>query len=126
MASSQLFTNGDFIALAEKYTGEPLDWFFRHWVFDRNVPEYKIEYRIIQENDGYYIAADVETKAVGADFSMPVVMRVEGTEGQSSFHRPRISGHEDSFRLGPFAFEPKELHFNEFYSVLCKDKVRKK
>jgi len=40
--------------------------------------------------------------------------------------RQMVAGDQNSFELGPFTFTPKEMIFNEFRSVLSKDKVKKK
>lgn len=120
------YTNADIQALAEKAYGQPLDWFFRHWLFARNIPEYDITYTISQKENGWMVEGLVTTAKVGPEFQMPVVMRVEMTDGQSSYVHPMIKGNEDHFSLGPFATQPKELTFNEFFSVLSKDNVKKK
>jgi hypothetical protein len=126
IGNSAPFINEDFIKLAEKYYGGSLDWFFHHWLYDRNVPEYRVEYEIDQASDGYYIAGEVSVEGVGSDFTMPVIMHVESVEGKSTFHRQSFSGLTGEFRLGPFSTQPKELHFNEFFSVLSKDNVNKR
>ncbi|MCD6250654.1 MAG: hypothetical protein J7J98_10020 [candidate division Zixibacteria bacterium] len=126
VVNNSLYTNEDFIRLAEKHCGGSLDWFFHHWLYDRNIPEYKIKYQIVERDDGHYIAADIETKKVGADFKMPVIMRVVSEGGRSVYLRQMLEAGQSSFELGPFTFTPKELVFNEFHSVLCKDKVKKK
>ena len=120
------FTNEDVKSLAEKHYGLPLDWFFKQWLCEFGYPEYDVKYEIEERADGYFITADVETKGVCADFHMPVMMRVESDGGASQFMREDIAGHQCSFELGPFTAKPKELVFNEFYSVLSKDKVKKK
>jgi hypothetical protein len=53
-------------------------------------------------------------------------MRVESTEGKSTFHRVTVPGEGGSFEIGPLTAEPATLYFNEFYSMLSKDKVKKK
>jgi len=68
----------------------------------------------------------VETKGVGADFTTPVALRVVGADGDQTYLRETVSGTQTEFSLGPFASKPKEFVFNEFYSVLSKDKVKKK
>ena len=120
------FANGDLIKLAEKHYGEPLDWFFKQWLFDYRYPQYKVEYKIEDRGGQFYINATVVTEEVDPSFKMPVIMRVKDKNDQSTFLRETIAGVEHSFELGPFETEPKELIFNEFYSVLSKDKVKKK
>jgi len=124
--SMQSFTNDDVIHLAEKYYGAPLDWFFKHWLYNTGFPDYRVDWSVVSRDDGYYIDGDVTTRGVKADFKMPVIMRVVDADGQSHFMREPIEGLNDAFRLGPFDSEPKEFIFNEFYSVLCKQDVNKK
>jgi len=124
--NNQTFTNADVIALAEKSYGAPLDWFFHHWLYRAGLPEYKVEYMPTRRDDNYYLDVNVTTKDVGSEFKMPIIMRVEDKSGQSTYHRQVVSGHSDSFELGPFEVESEKLIFNEFWSVLSKDKVDKK
>jgi len=126
LTNTTLFTNEDIIRLTEKHYGEPLDWFFKHWLYQRYIPEYKVEYRIEERDGAHIIVGDVTTEKVPADFKMPVVMRVVSEGGESVYLREMIEGNQDSFELGPFEFKPKELVFNELHSVLSKDRVRKR
>jgi len=119
-------TNKDFMDIAEKHYGQPLDWFFRQWLYGRNLPQFKVEYKINGKGDEYFIDVKVETKGVGADFTTPVAMRVVDSGNKQTYLRETVSGAHTEFTLGPFADKPKELVFNEFYSVLSKDKVKKK
>ncbi|NOY87924.1 MAG: M1 family metallopeptidase [FCB group bacterium] len=120
------FTNADIEKLAEKYYGQPLDWFFNEWLYDFGYPEYNVKYKISKEAKGFYINAQVTTKGVSSDFQMPVIMRVEDKKGQSVFVRQDVKGLKDNFKLGPFPTKPKDFVFNELFSVLSKDKVKKK
>jgi len=126
LSNNKPYTNVDFIALAEKHYGQPLGWFFKKWLYDRDIPEYEVDYKIDKKEDGHYISALVKTKNTGADYDLPVIMRVENADGQSSFHRVTVPGEGGSFSIGPLPQEPVALYFNEFYSMLSKDKVKKK
>jgi hypothetical protein len=53
-------------------------------------------------------------------------MRVEDVNGGSTYHREFIPAGASTLSLGPLEVEPKELIFNEFYSVLCKQSVSKR
>ncbi len=120
------FTNEDFIRLTEKHYGQSLDWFFKHWLYDRNIPEFEVKYSIEKKADGYYIPVAVEIKKVEADFKAPVIIRIQNVNDGSIYMRQMVTGPVDSFELGPFEIEPKEMIFNEFHSVLSRDKVDKK
>ncbi|MFZ5980986.1 MAG: hypothetical protein ACOYVF_10185 [Candidatus Zixiibacteriota bacterium] len=124
LSNSRVFTNDDFIKLAEKYYGQPLGWFFDKWLYDHDIPEYDVTYAIVQEADGYHVKAQVTTKNTSASYDMPIIMRVEGVNGENSFHRVVVNGEGGSFAIGPLAAKPAALHFNEFYSSLSKDKVK--
>ena len=126
ITSMKSYTNDDIVKLAEKHYGEPLDWFFKHWLYETGFPDYHVEYEITSRDDGYYVEGDVVTRDVDASFRMPVIMRVVAGEQGSIFVRESIDGLHDTFELGPYDIEPTELVFNEFYSVLCKQKVKKK
>ena len=125
-ANNQPFSNKDFVELAEQYYGDKLDWFFRHWLFGRNVPEYNVEWSAESRSDGNYVIGNVITKAVEPEFKMPVIIRVESADGQSAFFRPMLNAGQDNFELGPLQWQPSNIYFNEFYSVLSKDNVKKK
>jgi len=125
MINDQKFTNADIISLAEKHYGQSLDWFFKQWLFSRNIPEFKVEYRITETGGQYLIKGKISTKGVSPDFNPPVIMRVELENNKSSIIRQNLSSN-GSFELGPFTDKPKQLIFNELYSVLSKQKVKKK
>ncbi|RME24170.1 MAG: hypothetical protein D6800_09020, partial [Candidatus Zixiibacteriota bacterium] len=125
LVNTQSFTNADVIRLAEKHYGGSLDWFFRQWLFGRLIPKYEVKYAIKKQSDGYHITGSVACRRVAKDFSMPVLMRVNFEDGTTTLVRQRV---KDGSRLalGPFPTKPKELIFNELFSVLCDAKVKKK
>jgi aminopeptidase N len=125
-ATSESFTNRDFVALAEKHAGQELDWFFRQWLFNRGIPEYTVKWSTDQRDDGTYVVADVITERVNDDYSMPVWVQIKTADERASFYHPAITGIYDTFAVGPFDSEPVNLVFNEFYSVLCKSHVDKR
>jgi hypothetical protein len=124
--NNRTFSNDDFIQLAEKYYGQPLTAFFDYWLYGGETPEFDVEYSIIRQDDGYYVDAEVAAKNVDASFSMPVALQVAGNDGNATFLRRQIKGPQTSLHLGPFSEEPKDLVFNEFFSVLSTDRTRKK
>lgn len=123
LCNNSLYSNEDFIKLAEKHYGETLDWFFAHWLYSRNFPEYDVKMTREERSDGNYIVGEVTTKKIGDNFKMPVIFRVTSEDGQSTYHRLMIEGKQDHFELGPFPYMPKDVIFNEFYGVLSKDHV---
>jgi len=129
VCNNSTFTNADIIKLAEKHYGRSLSDFFEHWLYDFNIPEFNVEYSFIKKDDSHYVTGAVVTKKVGEDFAASVIMRVRlkgDGKDESVYFRKIINGPSDTFELGPFSREPKEFKFNEFFSVLSEDKVKKK
>lgn len=123
--NSSEFTNHDIQLLAEKHYGESLDWFFHHWVYGRNLPEFNVEYRKVESDHSHTITGTVRTSGVPDSFKMPVIVRVPSPDGTSGYHRIWVDSPAVTFELGPFDDEPGDIVFNEFFSVLSKDKVKK-
>lgn len=125
LANSRRFSNRDFIELAEKHYGASLDWFFRAWLFDAELPEYDVRYQIKEGENGFMISGRADIDKIGSDYTMPVIMRVEVEKGEDRFFREQLAAPRTEFQLGPFESRPKELFFNEFLSVLCKQDVKR-
>lgn len=125
LCNTKRFSNADVIALAEKHAGQKLDWFFDQWLFGRNIPEFAAQYDIVPEGDQFAVNMTVRSDKVAGAFRMPVLLRVEFADGSSEFVRQYAEGNLSTWKLGPFSKRPKEVHFNEFYSVLSRDNVKK-
>jgi aminopeptidase N len=123
--NNRQFNNADFIRVAEKYAGTDLDSFFALWLYGIGVPEYSVNYSIVPKESQWAVDVSVTVDKVSETFSMPVIIRIANEDGSNSFVRQTITGKQASFQLGPFAAKPKEIVFNEFASVLSKDKVSK-
>jgi len=126
VTNSRMFDNADIIAIAEKYYGDTLDWFFDHWLFGRVTPKYNVDYRIETGEAGWFVRGEVEIERVETSYRMPVLIRIEQGDGSSQFVREMLEAPSDTFEFGPFSTEPKELHFNEYYAVLCDQSVKKR
>ena len=118
-ANSAPMTNADFEKLAEKYYGQPLEWFFDEWVYSRNIPRFDVKSKIEQQGTQWVVNATVGIKDVLPSFTMPVICRVTFEDGRHSFMRQTVTGAGSIFTLGPFPDKPGEFVFNEFYSVLA-------
>jgi hypothetical protein len=123
--NSRTFTNADVIRVAEKHAGIDLKSFFALWLYGIGVPEYDVNYTIEAQGAEWVVKVNVATAKAPETFSMPVTLQVVYEDGTQQFVRQTIAGKQTSFQLGPFAAKPKEIVFNEFASVLSKDKVTK-
>lgn len=110
----------DFIAFAEKFTGEDLTWFFEQWVYGADIPEYHFEEEITETADHRFQAdCRVRQSGVADNFRMPVIVGVDFGNEEILARRVLISGPETRFRLGPFERKPNRIIFNHLESVLC-------
>ncbi len=123
--NNRVFSNADFIRLAEKHYGQPLDWFFRTWLYSAYIPEFSVTWATAQRDGNWYVPVQVQVAKTTPDFTMPVICRVS-LGGENAFSRQVVSGATTTFELGPFNTEPKEFIFNEFLSVLGRQNVSKK
>lgn len=119
------FTNNDFVLLAEKHYGQSLDWFFEQWLYGTNYPHYDVTYSFVEDSGEYFVNVGVTTENIPADFRMPVIMRIVNESGETFLRETTRTGNQ-KFELGPFESKPKEFYFNEFFSVLSKDNVKKR
>jgi hypothetical protein len=126
LTNMKSFSNNDVIRMAEKHYGQKLDWFFDHWLYGRDYPDYDISYSVHKSEAGWSVACSAKVSNVDSTFSMPVLIRAEGASKETQTVRQFISGNNSEFTLGPFPFEPKEFHFNEYFGVLAKASVSKK
>lgn len=126
VVNNKTYTNADIVELAEKYYGKPLDWFFDHWLYGVDFPTFDVTYSVEKRDGKFYIPIDITTKNVEASFTMPVVMRIKHGDGSSTFKREKITGGNTHLEFGPYDIKPEELVFNELYSALSRDKVKKK
>ncbi len=124
--NNKSFSNSDFFTIAEKYYGKPLDWFANEWLYGCGIPKFDVIYSIKKQDGKYVIPVDVKATRVRPDFTMPVILRVVLPGDNYVFLRQTVNAGDTHFELGPFDQKPSELVFNEFYSVLSRDRVKKK
>ncbi|HQL23959.1 MAG TPA: hypothetical protein PKY95_06025, partial [candidate division Zixibacteria bacterium] len=124
--TNRTFSNADFVRLAEKHYGAPLDWFFRQWLYGAYLPEYNATWTKVQRDGSWYVAVTVQTGKVPPSFQMPVIVRVVEGDGRDAFSRPVITAPSAEFELGPFSQEPRDFVFNEFLSTLGWETVSRK
>ncbi len=119
------YTNTDVIELAEKYYGEPLDWFAEKWLYGCGIPRYDVTYSIVERDGQYFIPVEVANKEGTPAVGLTVLLRAAIGGDESVFFRQKLSPRKSQFELGPFDSRPSELVFNEFYSILSRDNVKR-
>ena len=70
-------TTAELRLIMERHAGQPLDWFFREWVFEAGHPIYALDW---QWSDGK-VGVTIEQKQEGTVFRMPVVLELRHDSG---------------------------------------------
>lgn len=74
---------GELRVIMERHAGQPLDWFFRQWIFERGHPIFAMSWTW-QEGK---VAVDLAQKQAGPVFRVPAVIEVRGESGA---HRENV------------------------------------
>ncbi len=74
---------GELRVIMERHAGQPLEWFFQQWIFERGHPVFALSWTW----EAGKVAVDVEQKQSGTVFRVPTVIEVRG---QSGAHRENI------------------------------------
>jgi aminopeptidase N len=74
---------GELRVIMERHAGQPLDWFFHQWIFERGHPVFAMSWTWAEGK----VAVDVEQKQSGHVFRIPTVIEVRGEAGA---HRENV------------------------------------
>lgn len=119
-------TTDDFRAIAEKYYGSQLTWFFSQWLDSTGAPEFKLKYTVYRLGGA---AADPKsadkvpgfrvTGEVSQDldlFRMPVDLRVD-TDGKTENKNVEVVGTNSPFSIETFG-RPRKISIDPDHHVL--------
>lgn len=110
----------DFKKLADKYSGENLDWFFNQFIYGTEIPEYVFSYNTNQKADGkFYTTCKVIQNNVSDNFKMYVPIKIVLSGNRFARLRLEIKGKETTIELPGLPEKPEEIIFNDLNSVLC-------
>lgn len=123
MTNGRTFTNEDFVAMAEKHYGQPLDQFAHQWIYSNMYPRFDVKYKISGSGDDYQITASYTVSKTDSTFAMPIITRAVGAGGRSHFYRHTITTPGGTFSIEGIPFEPERMVFGEFFSILGEDNV---
>lgn len=70
-------STGELRVIMERHAGQPLDWFFQQWIFERGHPVFATSWTW---QDGK-VALEVTQKQSGTVFRVPVVIELRGANG---------------------------------------------
>jgi aminopeptidase N len=106
----------DFKAMAEKYYGEQLTWFFSQWLDSTGAPEFKLKYTTYRlgSNKGFRVTGEI-----GQDldlFRMPVDLRID-TDGKTEDKKIEVVGTNSPFTVETFG-RPRRIAIDPDHHVL--------
>ncbi len=79
-------TTEDFQSVAEAVYGQPLDYFFKQWIYGENYPKYIFDYTISLKNGLNVVTATIKQSAntLPAIFTMPIQLKIKTTTGDTT------------------------------------------
>lgn len=116
-----LVTTEQFKKMVEKHNGMDMGWFFDQWVYGTEIPGYKYCYSSDQTPDGKYrVKLKVRQENVSSDFKMYVPLLIDFGENRQARLRVLVSGPLTELELPLMPLKPKNIEFNPYQSVLCR------
>lgn len=95
----------DFEELAEKISGQNLQYFFLQWISSSGAPEFKLEYTVFRTQKGFRVVGKVSQDL--DTFHMPLDLKIE-TEGNPETKRIDVVGTSSEFTVDTFG-KPKTV-----------------
>jgi tetratricopeptide (TPR) repeat protein len=126
--SGKSATIDDFRAIAEKYYGEQLTWFFSQWLDSTGAPEFKVKYSVYRLGGAQATAPPSKdrkppgfrvTGEISQDldlFRMPVDLRID-TDGQTEDKKIEVVGTSSAFSIETFG-RPRRIAVDPEHHVL--------
>lgn len=110
----------DFQAVVEQHLGQPMDWFFKQWVYGWQLPTYKVATKTEPAAEGKYrVKLRVLQENVPDDFLMFVPVTVDLGNNRMARFRVKVQGARTELDLPLLPSQPKNIKFNDFSGVLA-------
>src|SRR5580704_11577552 len=106
----------DFRAIAEKYYGEQLTWFFSQWLDSTGAPEFKVKYTTYRlgTDKGFRVTGEISQDL--DLFRMPVDLRID-TDGKIEDKKLEVVGTSSPFTVETFG-RPRRIAIDPDHHVL--------
>jgi tetratricopeptide (TPR) repeat protein len=106
----------NFKAIAEKYYGEQLTWFFSQWLDSTGAPEFKLKYTTYRlgSNKGFRVTGEISQDL--DLFRMPVDLRID-TDGKTENKKLEVVGTNSPFTVETFG-RPRRIAVDPEHHVL--------
>ena len=119
-------TTDDFRAIAEKYYGDQLTWFFSQWLDSTGAPEFKLKYTTYrlggaaaqnpkeEKTPGFRVTGEISQDL--DLFRMPVELKID-TDGRTEDKRIDVVGTNSPFTIETFG-RPRRISIDPDHNVL--------
>jgi len=109
-------TMDDFRAIAEKYYGDQLTWFFSQWLDSTGAPEFKVKYTTYRmgSDKGFRVTGEISQDL--DLFRMPVDVRID-TDGKTVNKNIEVVGTNSPFTIETFG-RPRRISVDPDHHVL--------
>lgn len=119
----------DFQAVAEEVSGQPLEYFFKQWIYGENFPIYSVYWNYTQQDENNYsvhVNINQSVNSNPAYFSMPVQIKILTQAGDTTvtvFNDSQSQSFSFSVRGVPYSlqFDPDNWILKEVSVVLGTD-----
>ncbi|GAB4323031.1 MAG: hypothetical protein Kow0074_14940 [Candidatus Zixiibacteriota bacterium] len=117
----------DFQAIVEKHTHQSMDWFFDQWVHGTQIPRFEYSWSREQTDDGRWtVHGVIEQFDTQPPFRAYMPITIDFGNGIRRTFVQLIDGKITTFDTPPVARKPQEVIFNDYHTVLCREKVVEK
>ncbi|HWO56934.1 MAG TPA: M1 family aminopeptidase [bacterium] len=116
-------TTRDFQAVVERHVGADMQWFFDQWVYGTQIPRYEYSWERERADDGTWTArVRIDQFNVDSAFRafMPITIVYE--DGQRT-RLLEVTGPRTEFRFSGMAERPRDIRFNDYYTILCEERI---
>ena len=113
-------TTAEFQQCVEKHMNQKMDWFFKQWIYDTDIPTYDFSYNIVGgKGNKYLLQCKVIQSNVDDNFQMLVPIKIEFSDDRFVRFRVLIDKPVSEFTIPDLPFKPEDVIFNDLKSVLC-------
>jgi hypothetical protein len=119
-------TTADFQQVVERHVRTDMSWFFDQWVYGTQIPRYEYSWEREKTEGGQWVVRGrVDQHDVDSTFRVFMPITLEFDEGRRTFVH-EIIGDSASFVTPPLAERPKNVVFNDYLTILCREKTIRK
>jgi tetratricopeptide (TPR) repeat protein len=108
----------DFRKIAEKASGQQLNWFFTQWLNSTGAPEFKNKYTVYRTQKGFRVVGEIQQDM--DLFRMPVELKID-TDGKTETKRVEVEGTNSAYVVETFG-RPRKISIDPGNMVLQNSK----